>query len=159
MLFGGEFSHCLEAWAYKAESSVEREKLPPKMVNGFGSTCVLLWRDFIYFIRRSLFFPLEAQRRHSRWSFSASWPIPFQLCSEITKAGPGNTFLFYFAIYSSFIIQFLLFQYVLASLFLLHSTLLSPSRDFFLCQLASQRRGQTNEAEKKSWQRRSSTHL
>lgn len=93
-MLSAEFSHCLEAWAYKAESSVKVEKLPPKMVNAFGSTCVLLWRDFIYFIFLSLSLSSLSKHKEGTRDDHSTLRGPFQLRCEITKE--ARVILFYF---------------------------------------------------------------
>lgn len=146
------------------------------MVNAFGSTCVLLWCDFlafIYFIYSSfLFVPFFVYKEgtrddHSkRLSLLFSWPIPASLAVVQKKLwSPGNDFnifLFYFAIYSPLIVRFLLFQYVAMGCLRVYKTLflfppfriLSPSRDSFRSSV--ERRRQTK---KECWRRQNSTHL
>lgn len=60
--FLAAFSPSRSVSLYGRKSFCLHEKLPPKMVNSFGSTCVLLWSDFLafiyYFIFPLLFFHL-----------------------------------------------------------------------------------------------------
>lgn len=137
------------------------EKLPPKMVNAFESTCVLLWCDFLAFIY--YFFSLHiCAQKEGTWDdhsvlFSGPIPSPLRQYKRIYE-GRVMILIFFYFILSPFITKFYCSDILCGyGCLRVYKTL---SHFYRLQQISFSRwKYKRRQTKKKCWRRQNSTHL